>query len=156
MNDSRLPTRFWAKVDRTGDCWIWTAARHIKGYGQFWHLGKMSQAHRVAYESLVGPIPNGMQLDHVCHMRCCVNPEHLHPVTSKENSENRATGNRGSVSGIRGVGWDPRSRQWFACVTHDGRAYYRAYSRDRTAAASAAVALRNQLHSNNLSDKVAG
>lgn len=73
--------RFWAKVDKNGPggCWLWTAGTS-KGYGQF-----LNGAHRVSYEMLVGPIPEGLHIDHLCRVRACVNPDHLEPVTRKEN-----------------------------------------------------------------------
>jgi len=78
--------RFWSKVDRSGDCWTWTAGRLPKGYGRFHHNGKLRLAHRVAYEMVVGPIPDGLQLDHLCRNPACVNPVHLEPVTARENT----------------------------------------------------------------------
>ena len=80
--------RFWAKVHKSDDpdgCWLWAAATDIHGYGRFWFYKKMSLAHRVAYELLKGPIPAGLQLDHLCRNPACVNPDHLEPVTSRTN-----------------------------------------------------------------------
>jgi hypothetical protein len=71
-------------VDDAG-CWIWTAAKDPTGYGRIWHTGTMKYAHRVAYELLVGPILPGLDLDHLCRVRACVNPLHLEPVTHREN-----------------------------------------------------------------------
>jgi len=78
--------RFWAKVDKTGDCWVWTAStRGSGGYGQF-RIGKRQVfAHRVAYELEIGPIPEGLVIDHLCRNHLCVNPAHLEPVTEREN-----------------------------------------------------------------------
>ena len=79
--------RFMAKVaiDETTACWLWTAALDRKGYARFGLNGKNCTAHRVAYELLVGPIPDGLTLDHLCRNRRCVNPAHLEPVTNEEN-----------------------------------------------------------------------
>lgn len=78
--------RFWAKVRKTESCWIWTGALQAKGsYGQFCDKNKHLRAHRVAYELCVGPIPEGLTLDHLCFNKVCVNPAHLEPVTSVEN-----------------------------------------------------------------------
>lgn len=72
--------RFWEKVDKSGECWLWTAYTTKKGYGQTHIGGKTKYAHRVAYELSVGPIPDGKELDHLCRNRACVNPDHLDPV----------------------------------------------------------------------------
>jgi hypothetical protein len=78
--------RFLAKVGKGGDCWTWTGvARGTGGYGGFRYDGRMQFAHRVSYELLVGPIPEGLVIDHLCRNRKCVNPEHLEPVTQTEN-----------------------------------------------------------------------
>lgn len=77
--------RFWAKVDKSGDCWLWTAALDRHGYGAFRTGGRHRLAHRVAYELVIGPIPEGLDLDHLCRVHDCVNPAHLEPVTRREN-----------------------------------------------------------------------
>jgi hypothetical protein len=78
--------RFWSKVDKSGECWIWTASLDRKGYGQFAiSKGQIRRAHRVAYELAVGPIPEGMEPDHLCRIHACVRPSHLEPVTHAEN-----------------------------------------------------------------------
>ena len=81
---SPRPPRFWENVNKTESCWIWTAALDQDGYGKCRRDG-VKRAHRVAYEELVGPIPAGLHLDHLCRVRECVNPEHLQPVTNLLN-----------------------------------------------------------------------
>ena len=89
--DERLPKRFWSKVtlDAVSGCWLWSAAlSHADddgGYGVFWFNGKLQRAHRVSYAELVGPIPKGLTLDHLCRVRQCVNPSHLEPVSDRTN-----------------------------------------------------------------------
>ena len=80
-----LSDRFWMKVCFTGFCWEWTADRAKSGHGRIRVDGRTQMAHRIAYELLVGPIPEGLELDHLCRNTCCVNPDHLDPVTHLEN-----------------------------------------------------------------------
>ena len=94
--DPRLPARFWAKVNQNGPvpahrpdlgpCWQWTAALDREGYGRFHWLGQNGLAHRIAYEMLIGPMPAGLEPDHLCRNRACVNPLHIEPVTHRENT----------------------------------------------------------------------
>ena len=77
--------RFWSKVDRSGDCWLWTACISIYGYGDFWQKRGTKKAHRVAYEFRHGPVPAGLQIDHLCRNRACVNPDHMEVVTNRVN-----------------------------------------------------------------------
>lgn len=77
--------RFWAKVDCSGECWRWTASRNQTGYGTFKLGPKTMTAHVVAYEWMVGPVGDGLDLDHLCRNRACVNPSHLEPVSHRVN-----------------------------------------------------------------------
>jgi hypothetical protein len=79
--------RFWSKVRPApaDECWMWTASLNTGGYGQFAYRGRPLRAHRVAYELLICDIPAGLQLDHLCRVRPCVNPWHLEPVTNDVN-----------------------------------------------------------------------
>lgn len=86
MNDSSL-TRFSDKIERIpfSTCWHWLGALDRDGYAQFRLEGRAPMAHRVAYEHFVGPIGGGLEIDHLCKNRSCVNPVHLQPVPHAEN-----------------------------------------------------------------------
>lgn len=85
LPDDRTLDRFFAKVDDTGDCWVWTAGRFDCGYGAFYHQGRNHPAHRIAYLWFRGPIPAALQIDHLCRNRACVNPAHLDLVDAGTN-----------------------------------------------------------------------
>lgn len=83
-----LEQRFWPKVEKTDGCWNWKGALNTSGYGRLSLGGRgslMARAHRVAYELVVGPIPDGQDLDHLCRNRACVKPAHLEPVSRQVN-----------------------------------------------------------------------
>lgn len=84
-----LIDRLMSKVNKTDTCWLWTGQQTYNGYGTF-VFRKTSKikgqgAHRAVYRTLVGEIPEGLTLDHLCRVRLCVNPDHLEPVTMAEN-----------------------------------------------------------------------
>lgn len=94
--------RFWLKVDKTQTCWLWTARLDKDGYGQFQRNGDAQRAHRIAYEWEHGPVPAGLQLDHLCRVKNCVRPDHLELVTVQENIRrmyaNKKSGPEGPLS----------------------------------------------------------
>lgn len=82
-----LAERFWEKVEKTESCWLWTGGLLKTGYGSIRDNGKALRAHRVAYELLVAPIPDGLLLRHSCDNPKCVNPAHLIPGTKTQNTQ---------------------------------------------------------------------
>lgn len=72
-----------------GACWLWTGFIDADGYGMVRYRGQSIGAHRMAWQLLVGPIPAGMDLDHLCFVRACTRPDHLEVVTRSENSRRR-------------------------------------------------------------------
>jgi len=105
--------RFWAKVEKSEDCWAWTGAITM-GYGIFRINGGNQVAHRVSYRWARGPIPEGAEVDHMCFNRACVNPDHLRLLTHTMNGQNRASANKNSKTGIRGVYWNAGRRGWMS------------------------------------------
>lgn len=77
--------RFRERLTKTESCWLWTGVINVDGYAMFWNGKRTIGAHRWSYEHFVGPIPKGLELDHLCRVRHCVNPSHLEPVTHQEN-----------------------------------------------------------------------
>lgn len=120
--------RFWAKVDKSGDCWLWTAGTNGRGYGTFWASPSYVRAHRYSYELANGIVLTpDIYVDHKCHNTLCVRPDHLVAGPPKKNSENRKGATKRSKSGVRGVGWDKRHRKWRASVGHHGRSIHVGY-----------------------------
>lgn len=150
-----LSTRFWAKVAKTESCWIWTGAKISSGYGSIGKGGssrKTLLAHRVSYEIHFGDIPEGLVIDHICHKRSCVNPEHLQAVTQKQNGENRHVSS--SSTGVLGVYKSTSAPGKFeARVRHNGKNHYAGLYATFEEAQKAVIAKRNLLFTNNLLDR---
>lgn len=77
---------FFERVLKTETCWLWQNKPAGNGYGSFRFKNVRYSAHRFAYELLVGPIPQGLHIDHLCRVRHCVNPSHLEAVTKRVNT----------------------------------------------------------------------
>lgn len=103
MRGATDEVRFFSHVER-GECWNWTAATNHAGYGVFgtWNPRKQVRAHRWAYEYFIGPIPEGLQIDHLCRNRMCVRPDHLEAVTPKVNTQRGSNHNRDKAICVRG------------------------------------------------------
>lgn len=148
--------RFWSKVDRGGDCWLWMASVGKRdGYGRFWYQGRPFLAHRFAYIVAVGVVPAEMEIDHraTCPKNC-VNPTHLRVVTRKQNGENLLGAHRDNPSGVRGVSWDKGCKRWRGQVTHLGERVYVGLFDSIEDAEVAVIARRNELFTHNDVDRV--
>lgn len=115
--------RFWEKVEKSDDCWVWVGARNLQGYGKIYIQGKYYGSHRVSYVLENGEIPDGMVVDHRCFNPPCVNPLHLRAATYKQNNENQQHARASNRSGVRGVTWDKARNKWLAGIRHHGRTY---------------------------------
>lgn len=127
-------------------CWLWTGARNNRGYGAICRDGRYVGAHRAAYELFVGPIPEGMQIDHRCHVRNCVNPEHLRLATGSENKRFSSGPASNNSSGFRGVYFASRKGKYVAEVKHNGKSYYAGLHDTAAEAARARDELARRLH----------
>lgn len=115
-------------------CWAWTHYLESNGYARLWVDGRNYGAHRFSYEYHVGPIPEGLQIDHLCRVRHCVNPDHLEPVTSAENtrrSERPEPYQKAKTHCPQGHAYDeantyatPTGRRCFECKRKRGREFY--------------------------------
>ncbi|MDT0223491.1 HNH endonuclease signature motif containing protein [Gordonia sp. AC31] len=101
----RSRAKFWSRVEKSDGCWLWRGSSTIWGYGQFNHShpGLTKRAHKLSWESSNGPVPDGLVLDHLCRNRMCVRPDHLEPVTNRENV-------------LRGVGITAQNARRELCV----------------------------------------
>lgn len=144
FRDPRLPERFWEKArEDSSGCWIWVRAKS-SGYGKIEWCGRSAYAHVVAYSQLVGDIPDGLVVDHECHVpetcrggsvckhRACVNPAHLEVKTNEENTS------RGRVSHANShKSHCPKGHEYAEANTRrdkHGNRFCRACERERSAA----------------------
>lgn len=121
-----LDEKLKARYDIVGECWRWLGARTPNGYGTFRFKNRTQPVHRWAYEEWVGPIPEGLEIDHLCRTRDCINPDHLEAVTRAENMR-RATPARGADHGNGRKTHCPQGHEYTPENTYErrGRRYCR-------------------------------
>lgn len=131
-----IEERLFPRIDATGPCWLWTGAKAVNGYGVIGRGPRNATGtrlvHRIVWELLVGEIPDGYDLDHLCRVRACCNPDHLEPVTRAENvarGGRRAGVNRGTAC-VNGHPFTPentkrnhRQRLCRTCANERNRQY---------------------------------
>ena len=145
--------RFWAKVNRTDGCWLWTGGVSAAGYGSIGVAGSHIYAHRYSYESARGPIPDGLIIDHICGNRRCVNPAHLRLATRAQNQENLPRVRANNTSGYRGAFFDKQRGKWKAIVKKAGVNHCGGHFDTPEEAGDAARELRNKLMTHNVLDR---
>lgn len=133
------------REDENG-CWIFEGCRTKDGYGQIKDGGRLKYVHRVAYEHFNGPIGPGLDIDHLCFVRACVNPDHLRAVTNKQNLEHLRGAYKNSTTGVRGVYRDERYRKpWRVQVMHNEKIHYGGYYATLEEAEAVAIKMRAEL-----------
>ena len=152
IKHSNISDLIHAHADKSGECWEWLRGRCAEGYGRQRWEGVAWKAHRLSYVNSYGPIPTGMQIDHMCHNTGCVNPDHLRLATPKQNQENR--GATKAASGYRGVVKERLGPNWRAEVRHNGIKHARYGFPTAKAADVAAREMRLALFTYNLKDQI--
>lgn len=130
------------EVNSTSECWLWQGTTVHNGYGRFWDGERYVYAHRYSYEAFTGPIPEGLQLDHLCRVKACVNPLHLEPVTCRENlmrGKTVAAAKAAQTHCIHGHEFDTANTYYQTngtrrCRTCHRHAYQRWYARQKMSA----------------------
>ena len=148
--EGELVEAFWDRVEKMdpAGCWFWLGYMTRQGYGTFYPRGGLATAHRFAYELVKGAVPQGYVLDHLCRNRSCVNPEHLDPVTQKENVDRGLHGvltthcPKGHPYAGENLALkkDGRGRRCRTCRREQGR-----IQRERRRAADVAVAIESEV-----------
>lgn len=150
--------RFMQYVRKTSTCWMWAGSISKRGYGRFWDGQSPSNAqvftgaHRFSYEYFCGPIPVGMQIDHICRNPSCVRPDHLRLATPKENVEHHS-GKPMGTNLVRGVSYEKARQRYRPRVRHHGKLCYGPDCQTIEEAEQVVIALRNQLFTRNGIDR---
>lgn len=147
-----LMSRIERQTERSSTCWNWTGNVGNTGYGRIRWQGELLAVHRVVWEITMGAIPTDKVIDHICRNRLCIRPAHLHAVSVKQNNENISL-RSDNKSGIRGVSFLARTGRWRAQVGHRGANIHVGYFGSLAEAEVAVIRRRNELFTNNPSDR---
>lgn len=115
--------RFFSKIVDTSGCWLWGGGKNPEGYGRFFMDGRHIGPHRYSYELFQGKIPEGYYLDHLCRVPSCVHPNHLEPVTNRENQRRGNNVTKRKKNGLP-MGIRRHGRKYKARIMVDGKNYY--------------------------------
>lgn len=144
--------RFWSKVQTTPTCWIWHGTIASNGYGKMGMGGRVQYAHRLAWYFTHGLLERELVVDHKCHNKRCVNPDHLQLVTESQNMQNRSGAAANSKSGVRNVHWEKSAGKWRVQMKVGDRRIQGGLYDDLDEAATVASAMRRTLMSNSIRD----
>lgn len=132
-----------------GGCRDWAGSIDGAGYGNLVATvggERFKKAHRISYRVFKGEIPAGLMIDHICHNRACVNPEHLRAVSNMVNVQNRVGASAASKSRVRGVSWSKKNKRWVVQAWSNGEYHWGGQFDEIGEAERAAVALRARVH----------
>ncbi|EHK3197050.1 HNH endonuclease [Enterobacter hormaechei] len=135
--------RFEFSTEISGECLLWTGAKNSKGYPQLKSEGRIISAHRYAWEREKGQIPDGMEIDHICRNRACVNVNHLRLATRSQNMQNLSLAGR-AESGVRGVYKD--GNMWRATLFNCGEVVWQKWFKNLSDAEKEIIAARKRVH----------
>lgn len=153
MVDQAVVDRFWSKVNKTDECWLWASIpRHRYARFDAPEAKVKMAAHRFSWSLANGEIPEGMVIDHICHTPACVRPDHLRLATPKQNLEHVKLSSA-NTSGYRGVVWNKKSGFWQAVVVHNYHRYFLGFFPTAEMADAAARAKRLELYTHNEFDR---
>lgn len=111
------------EIDSASGCWVWTRELNREGYGRLEFQGKKQLVHRLMFSIFVGPLVEGLQVDHIdCISTACCNPEHLRQVSPAGNMQNQRGLRSNNISGHAGVCWSKRREKWYAHISVGGAA----------------------------------